>query len=57
MEETTDDSTENYNTTEVSDTVIDADNFLPEFVSNTIIGKMGKTIFLSNKFEFIMITI
>ena len=54
VEVTTDYATTNYNTTEVSDSVIDADNFLPEFVKNTIIGKMGKTIFLCNKFEFII---
>ena len=46
VEVTTDYATKNYNTTEASDTVIDADNFLSEFVKNTIIGKMGKTIFL-----------
>ena len=54
VEVTTDYATKNYNTTEASNTVIDADNFLPEFVKNTIIGKMGKTIFLCNKFEFII---
>ena len=54
VEVTTDYATKNYNTTEASDTVIDADNFLSEFVKNTIIGKMGKTIFLCNKFEFII---